>query len=225
MGKKILLGLMSLSISLCLALNAEAARKTRDLVFEDDEETAVSQNTEVQNPQVVAVKATVELNRNGEVSTVSPSHEFQSGDKVKLLFTPNIDGYAYWLAKGTSGNYTILFPSVQAGADNKITRNTEYTVPVKGSFKFDATPGDEELLCVISPTRIAELDKAIAETSKGAISVEDSQQVAQVEEKNTSKRKTRDLVFEDEDEEDVNTKTQVAPEGEPFVAYYVLKHN
>ena len=46
-----------------------------------------------------------------------------------------------------------------------------------------------------------------------------------MKEKNTSKRKTRDLVFEEEDEEDVNTKTQVAPKGEPFVAFYELVHN
>lgn len=224
MGKKFLMGLMSLCMTLCLVLNAEAARQTRDLVFEDEEETPAAEETQIENPQVVAVKATIELNRNGEVSTVSPSHEFQSGDKVKLLYTPNIDGYAYWLAKGSSGNITVLFPSVQAGADNTVTRNTEYTIPVKGSFKFDNNPGQEELLCIISPVRIPELDKIIEETSKGQIPAEKAQAVAEVENKNTSKRATRDLVFEDEDEEDVNTKTQVAPQGEPFVAHYILTH-
>lgn len=224
MGKKFLFGLMSLCMTLCLAINAEAARQTRDLVFEDEETAPAAKESSIENPQVVAVKATIELNRNGEVSTVSPSHEFQSGDKVKLLYTPNIDGYAYWLAKGSSGNITVLFPSVQTGADNTVARNTEYTIPVKGSFKFDNNPGQEELLCIISPVRIPELDKIIEETSKGQIPAEKAQAVAEVENKNTSKRATRDLVFEDEDEEDVNTKTQVAPQGEPFVAHYILTH-
>ena len=31
-------------------------------------------------------------------------------------------------------------------------------------------------------------------------------------------------IFDDEDEGDVNTKQQVAPKGEPFVAHYVLTH-
>ena len=49
-------------------------------------------------------------------------------------------------------------------------------------------------------------------------------QLAKLEEKNTPKRTTRALDFDDEDEGDVNTKQQVAPKGEPFVAHYVLTH-
>lgn len=214
-----------LCASFFLALNAEAARQTRDLVFEEEEDVpAAAEEAKIPDAQVVAVKATIELKRDGQVSTVSPSHEFKSGDRVKLVYTPNIDGYAYWMAKGSSGALTVLFPSVQAGVDNKVTRNTEYAVPVKGTFKFDDTPGKEELLCVISPERIPELDKIIAENSKGVIPAENAVQVAEVEQKNTSRRQTRDLVFEEEEEEEISTKTQVAPKGEPFVAYYVLNH-
>ena len=225
MRKKYFLGLAALCAFLFLALNAEAARQTRDLVFEEEEDVpAAAEEAKIPDAQVVAVKATIELKRNGQVSTVSPSHEFKSGDRVKLVYTPNIDGYAYWMAKGSSGALTVLFPSVQAGVDNKVTRNTEYTVPVKETFKFDDTPGKEELLCVISPERIPELDKIIAENSKGVIPAENAVQVAEVEKKNTSRRQTRDLVFEEEEEEEISTKTQVAPRGEPFVAYYVLNH-
>lgn len=225
MRKKYFLGLAALCAFLFLALNAEAARQTRDLVFEEEEDVpAAAEEVKIPDAQVVAVKATIELKRNGQVSTVSPSHEFKSGDRVKLVYTPNIDGYAYWMAKGSSGALTVLFPSVQAGVDNKVTRNTEYTVPVKGTFKFDDTPGKEELLCVISPERIPELDKIIAENSKGVIPAENAVQIAEVEKKNTSRRQTRDLVFEEKEEEEISTKTQVAPRGEPFVAYYVLNH-
>ena len=52
----------------------------------------------------------------------------------------------------------------------------------------------------------------------------DSTAVANVEEKNANSRQTRDLVFEDEDEDDVNTAQQTAPVGEPFVVQYILKH-
>lgn len=224
MHKKYFLGLPVLCAFFFFALNAEAARQTRDLVFEEEEVPAAAEEAKIPDAQVVAVKATIELNRNGQISTVSPSHEFKSGDRVKLVYTSNIDGYAYWMAKGSSGALTVLFPSVQAGVDNKVTRNTEYTVPVKGTFKFDDTPGEEELLCVISPERIPELDKIIAENSKGVIPAENAVQIAEVEKKNTSQRQTRDLVFEEEEEEEISTKTQVAPKGEPFVAYYVLTH-
>lgn len=206
------------------AAQADAARQTRDLVFEE-EETTVEAAPAVENAQVVAVKATIELKRDGQTSTVAPSYEFKSGDRVKLIYTPSVDGYAYWMAKGSSGALTVLYPSVQAGTENKVSRNVEYTIPTKGSFKFDDTPGTEELLCVISPERVPELDKIIAENSKGVIAADNATQVAMVEEKNTSKRQTRDLVFEEEEEEDVNIKKQAAAPGEPFVTLYTLKHN
>ena len=178
-----------------------AARTTRDLVF-DDEEPAQTQAMESSGKQTTA---------------------FKSGDSVKLVFTPNIDGYVYWLAKGSSGNYSVLFPS-KANMDNAVQRNQEYTIPPKGTFRFDDTPGDEELLCILSAEKLPDMDKAIAEADAAQINVQSSTQLAKLEEKNTPKRTTRDLVFDDEDEGDVNTKQQVAPKGEPFVAHYVLTH-
>ena len=200
-----------------------AARTTRDLVFED-EEPAQSQAMENSGKQATALKTTMLLKRDGATSTVLPTHEFKSGDSVKLVFTPNIDGYVYWLAKGSSGTYSILFPS-KADTDNAVQRNQEYTVPSKGAFRFDATPGNEELLCILSAEKLPDMDKAIAEADTAQINAQRSTQLAKLEEKNTSsKRTTRDLVFEDEDEGDVNTKQQVAPKGEPFAAHYVLTH-
>ena len=101
-----------------------AARTTRDLVF-DDEEPAQTQAMESSGKQTTALKTTMLLKRDGATSTVLPTHEFKSGDSVKLVFTPNIDGYVYWLAKGSSGSYSVLFPSrsIQTTQYN-VTRNT-----------------------------------------------------------------------------------------------------
>lgn len=220
--------LLSCLLILVLAAPALAARKTRDLVFEDEDEAATSEIAKeagIDDPMKISVRTALELTRNGEKTTVAPDHEFKSGDRVKLRYTTSSDGYVYWLAKMSSGKYNVLFPTDKTGMDNLIKKNEEHTVPAKGSFRFDDTPGTENLLMVFSPNRIPELDQAVAEANgqKGNV-VEDSTKVASVEEKNTNKRKTRDLVFEDEDEEEVNTKTQVAPKGEPFVALYELVH-
>lgn len=214
-------GLISLSLALLLAWGGDAfaARTTRDLVFEDDETPSASENA-ASGSQTIGVKATVVLERAGQTSTVTPTHEFKSGDKVKLVFTPNTDGYVYWLAKGTSGNYSMLYPNPKSGMDNSVKRNTEYTVPAKGAFRFDDTPGNEELLCILSTEKLDDLDKAASEQFANA-----GQQVAELEKAQTQKRTTRDLVFEEEEDEDVQTKTQQAPKGEPFVAPFVLKHN
>lgn len=207
------------TLAALLLWGGDAFAATRDLVFDDDEPEQAAQQAN-EGKETIAIKATVELDRAGQKSTVAPSYEFKSGDKVKLVFTPNTDGFVYWLAKGSSGNYTMLFPNAKAGMDNTVKRNEEYTVPVKGAFRFDDTPGNEELLCIISTERLDDLDKAAAEQFKNA-----GQEVAQLEQKQTSKRATRDLVFDDDEEDDVQTQKQVAPKGEPFVATFTLKHN
>lgn len=215
-----------LPLSLVVALtwcSFSVARTTRDLVFED-EPTASQQfapaTGEIAGKQSIGVKTTVLLERNGQTSTVPPSYEFRSGDKVKLVFTPSVDGYVYWMAKGSSGQYQVLFPNAKAGSDNQVKRNQEYTVPVRGGFRFDNTPGSEELLCILSTERLSDLDSAAAEQFNNA-----STQIAALEERHQAKRTTRDLVFEEDEVGDVNTKKQESAKGEPFVASYTLKHN
>ena len=213
---------------LAMAAPSFGARKTRDLIFEE-EDTKVAEekakDAKIENPEVISVRTTLELTRDGQISTVLPTNEFKSGDRVKLRYTTNADGYVYWLAKMSSGKYAVLFPTPQAGMDNLIKKNAEHTVPVKGSFRFDDNPGTEHLLMVFAPNKVPELEKAVAEASGQKGNVDQSAtQVASVEEKNTSKRKTRDLVFEEENDETVNTKSQVAPKGDPFVASYELVH-
>ena len=82
------------------------------------------------------------------------------------------------------------------------------------------------LVCVrlIRFTRVAELDKAVALGGEGKKN-EASEIISSVVNRHESKRTTRDLVFEEEDDQDVNTKTQTSSDNEPFVATYELIHN
>lgn len=229
MKTKLTTVLFSGLLTLALATTAFAQRKTRDLVFEAEDDAEISEiakESKIANPVTISVKTALELTRSGQTSSVDPGYEFKSGDRVKLRYTTNADGYVYWLAKMSSGKYSVLFPNNQAGMNNLIKKNEEHTVPAKGSFRFDDTAGTENLLMVFSPDKIPELEQAVAEANgqKNSNVVENSTKIARVEEKNTSQRKSRDLVFEEEDEEDVVTKTQVAPKGEPFVASYELIH-
>jgi hypothetical protein len=201
--KKLLLTFFMALLACSFAIPANAARTTRDLVFEDDdadttkksgsETTAAGATAE----KTLAVKTTLQLTRDGQVSTVVPSHEFKSGDKVKLVYTPNIDGYVYWMSKGSSGEYSIVFPTPKTGMDNKVERNKEYTIPVKGALKFDDKPGNEELLCILSPTALPDMDKAVLAAVKEAEGRQECEETPAAS--NTGKRSTRDLVF-DEDE-------------------------
>ena len=200
---------------------ADAQRKTRDLVFEDEDEAADT-TAKDENQVVVKVKATVLLNRGGEESQVLPSHEFKTGDRVKLFYTTNVDAYVYWLAEGTSGDHVMLFPTAKTGMENMVKKNQENMIPVKGSFKMTPPAGSEKILLIMSPERIPELDEAakVAAVKGGTVkNLQDSQE---------SKRKSRDLVFEDEEDEDagVSTQSQVMDKDikQPFVVAFELKH-
>ncbi len=204
-------------------------RTTRDLVFEDEDDASATTKTD-DKKQTLALKSTIVLIRDGKTSTVVPSHEFVSGDRIKLVFTPNADGFVYWLTKGSSGNYSVLFPSKNTSEDNSVKRNQEYTIPTKGTFKFDNKPGKEELLCILSTERLPDIDKiidaatALQNITNNMQANADKKLGAQDSKAGDEKRTTRDLVFEDEDEGDVNTKTQSVEKGKPMVTHFVLTH-
>ena len=223
--KKLLILTCCMVVLVFVANLADAGRKTRDLVFEDEEEVVETAPDE----KVVAVKTTIELNRNGKISTVLPMTEFQSGDKVKIVYTTSVDAYVYWLSEGSSGDYYMLFPNPKPGTDNFVRKNEVNTIPVKGNLKFDDNPGTEKILLVLAPEKIPELEKASREAAvKGGKIKDSAKQVDSVKKKNQSRRKTRDLVFEDEEDEDagVSTTKQVSKDiNEPFVLGYVLIHN
>ncbi|MDR1872465.1 MAG: DUF4384 domain-containing protein [Deltaproteobacteria bacterium] len=204
--------------------------RTRDLVFdeEDEEEDAsrpVVEGSTASNVkgEAISVKATVELTRDGKTSTVLPTEPFKSGDKVRLLFSSNLPGFVYWLSKGTSGQYQVLFPNSKSGQNNAVVKNTEYTVPSKGAWRFDDTKGTEVVVCILAPEKIDVLEEAIKMADSGN-KAGASELVASLVDAHENKRTTRDLVFEEEDDGDVNTKTQVTEEKDPFVAIYELEH-
>jgi hypothetical protein len=206
-------------------------RRTRDLVFEDDAKAqpevppAVEGDTsEGVTGEVLAMKATVERTRDNQTLTVLPSDEFRSGDRAKLIFSVNRDGYIYWLAKGSSGQYQLLFPTNKTGPDNTVVKNKEYTVPTTGSWRFDDQKGSETVVAVFSPKRLDKAEEAVKLANEGK-KEEASKIVASLIDGHENKRTTRDLVFEEEDQGDVNTKTQETADGEPFVATYDLVHN
>ena len=203
-----------------------AERMTRDLVFEDEEQPlaaeAAAEEAGMEEATVISIRTTLELERDGQITQVLPSEQFQSGDRVKFVYMTNTDGYVYWLMEGSTGNYDMLFPSERAGMDNFVSMNTEYTIPTSGAFRFDENPGIEKILVILSKEKLPELEA----TAQGT--TEPTTEVAELTTDNTEKRETRDLIFEEEADEDtgVVTTSQAAPtEEEPFVAYYELTHN
>jgi hypothetical protein len=76
---------------------------------------------------------------------------FRSGDGVRFAFTPSIDGFLYVAQAGSSGRWTVLFPSPEINdGRNQVRRRQEYLVPDNGWFDFDDVPGTEEVFVILS---------------------------------------------------------------------------
>ena len=95
----------------------------------------------------------------GSETDVDPaSAVFKAGDRVRLAFESNIDGYLYVVQEGSSGRWSVMFPHPESnGGRNTIRRGAEYVVPPDGWFEFDATVGTELLFVVLSKEPLSEL--------------------------------------------------------------------
>lgn len=92
------------------------------------------------------------------IQEVDPSRVFRSGEKIRLQFESNVDGYLYVLQKGSSGLESPLFPDPRInGGANRIERGILYKVPTTQWFGFDEMAGEERLTVIVSRTPLDSL--------------------------------------------------------------------
>jgi hypothetical protein len=85
----------------------------------------------------------------GEVDPVGTT--FHSGDKIRFTFESNGDGYLYLVQEGSSGKWTVLFPNPDInGGVNTVKRMQKHTVPSRGWFVFNDTPGIDRAFVFLS---------------------------------------------------------------------------
>lgn len=100
---------------------------------------------------VLALRGSVLLvGPDGGTREVKPSHEFRSGDRVKVAFTSNRAGYLYLITVGSSGGLQVLAP--RPGDPAKVQPGFRYQYPASPTayFRFDHQPGREEIWAVLS---------------------------------------------------------------------------
>lgn len=96
------------------------------------------------------------------VEEVDTATEFRAGDRIRLSVEVNDPGYLYIVNRGSSGAWTVLFPSAEiAGGDNHVLPGRRYEIPSGYTFTFDETPGEEKLFVVVARRPEADLEKLI----------------------------------------------------------------
>ena len=88
---------------------------------------------------------------------------FRSGDRIRVAFQSNDEGYLYIVMKGTSGSWKVLFPSTEiANGSNRVASGKQTLIPPPpGRFAFDEQAGEERLFIVLSRNPEPSLEKLI----------------------------------------------------------------
>ena len=130
---------------------------------------------------------------DGTPVEVDPDAMFQSGDRIRFAFEPNIDGFLYVIQQGSTGRWSVLLPHpLIDGGRNTVTRFGEVAIPPDGWFRFDENPGFERVFVYLSKDPLSTLPWG----GGPVISAQSVDQPTMIELANSVR--SRDLVFEKE---------------------------
>ncbi len=108
------------------------------------------------------LRYTILQEMRGQSEEVAPDTVFHSGDRIRFRVESNGDGYLYIVQQGTSGTWSVLFPSPEIeNGDNRVYKGRKYSVPSEETFAFEGDPGTEKLFVVLSRQPEKELDSLL----------------------------------------------------------------
>jgi hypothetical protein len=94
---------------------------------------------------------------DGKIQTVSSDHVFDPGDIVHFQVQSDFDGFLYVMNQGSSGRFATVFPSTDAGSDNRVRQGQTFYIPAIDDswFQISGPAGFEVLYFLLSPEAIA----------------------------------------------------------------------
>ena len=103
-------------------------------------------------PASLGLRYSILLSRdNAAYKEVDTESVFRSGDRLKIEIESNDGAYLYVVSRGSSGNWSVIFPTKEVdNGNNFIAPFRPYTVPNSGRFYFDDQAGEEKLFIVLS---------------------------------------------------------------------------
>jgi len=152
-----LLVIFALALALCVPVadaQTKPSPKGAKAIFDSGEGSSVRMSSGPAAPTATAAAPRPEkfvgisykialMKPNGDFTIVPKSHTFRTGDRVKILVSTNRPGYLNIINIGSSGNSNMLF-------NDYIEARAITEIPKQGNFRFDATPGTEKILIMLS---------------------------------------------------------------------------
>ncbi|MBC7797587.1 MAG: DUF4384 domain-containing protein, partial [Pyrinomonadaceae bacterium] len=116
--KNLFIGLCFLTVTAIFGCDVRA-QTPRQLYLGYENNDKITQTSKANGKPVKigkpGAKVIIERSRNGKIAFVSPNSLFRSGDKIRLRFETNFNGYLAIVNVGPSGDLKLLFP--YEGAD------------------------------------------------------------------------------------------------------------
>ena len=114
-------------------------------------------------PAALGLRYSILLSReNRDYREVDTESVFRSGDRLKIQVEANAGAYLYVVARGSSGNWSVLFPTSEVeNGSNLVAPFRPYLVPATGRFYFDDQAGEEKLFLVLARRPEANLEDII----------------------------------------------------------------
>jgi Domain of unknown function (DUF4384) len=104
----------------------------------------------------------------GQFNETDANTTFHSGDGIRVSIESNEDAYLYIVNKGSSGTWSVLFPSPDINhGSNRLPAHQRIEVPAEGQFTFVDEPGEARLFFVLSRPPEADLEQLISSLSRG----------------------------------------------------------
>jgi hypothetical protein len=133
-----------------------------------------STNTSASSSEYTGLQYWIDLQDDkGQSRRVTTSHNFRSGDRIKLQIKSGSSGYLYVINQDTSGQQTYLYPP-KGQQSELIEQGMLYTIPVRGTIRFDNVPSNEKITVALSKFPILQSDLASASKENMTSSTEPS---------------------------------------------------
>lgn len=118
---------------------------------------AVAQEQPAQTAEKT-VEVAVERLQGDTWAAVDSRIVFKPEDEIRFRFRSSSLGYLYVLNQTSKGKYIWLFPSKEAGLDNRVNGGTSYIIPsTDGGFRIPETPGFDTVYFILSTVELPDV--------------------------------------------------------------------
>jgi hypothetical protein len=105
----------------------------------------------------LSLEVVLERREAGQWAALDPRTVLRGGDPIRFRFQTPFAGFLYVYYRGSDGATGWLFPTAEAGMDNRVEAGRPYLIPPgPGHFEISGPPGFDSVYWLMSPKALTE---------------------------------------------------------------------